>query len=174
MRSTWFRSATLPAILSLACIAGCAPATAPKDAAPERHHENDGHDHSTGEHSHIGPHNGQLIELGSKDEFHAEMLHDDANHRVTIYILDGRAKENVPISQSELVINMVSGGAPKQYKLAAVTQANELPNMASCFQLEDESLCEALDGTDAKGRLAVDINGKQFVGEIEHHDDHDH
>lgn len=143
-------------------------------AIAERHHENDGHDHSTGEHSHEGPHGGHLVELGTSEEFHAEVIHDDKSHRVTVYILDGKAKENVPISQNELTINMVNGGAPKQYKLAAVTQANELPNMASCFQLEDEELCEALDSPNAKGRMAVTVNGKHYVGEIEHHEHGEH
>jgi hypothetical protein len=86
-----------------------------------------------------------LIELGSNEEYHAELVHDEATHRVTVYILDGAAKKNVPISQPELVINMVSGGAPQQFKLPAVTQANEWPSMASCFQLEDTKLCDALE-----------------------------
>jgi hypothetical protein len=111
-----------------------------------------------------------LIELGSDEAYHAEILHDESKHRVTVYVLDGQAKANVAISQPELVINMISGAAPKQFKLAAVTQANELHGMASCFQADNEELCETLDAKDAKGRVSVRINGKQFVGEIENHD----
>jgi len=142
----------------------------------QRHHQGDGHAHSTGEHSHTGPHGGHLIELGSDEAFHAELVHDDAKHRVTVFVLDGKAKDNVPISQPELLVNIVSGGNPKQFKLAAISQANEQRDMASCFQVEDEELCKALDAKNSKGRLAVSISGKQYVGEIDHHDheDHDH
>lgn len=174
MRAPLARITATLALLAAAVFVGCGAPSPHGEATAERHHENDGHDHSAGEHSHIGPHNGHLIELGSNEEYHAELLHDEATHRVTIYILDGAAKTNVPISQPDLLINLVSGGAPKQYKLVAVTQANELPNMASCFQLEDEELCTALDAEDAKARLAVEINGKQFVGEIEHHKHDEH
>lgn len=165
------------AVLASALLVGCDSKGGGGKAdtgSPEKHHEGDGHDHSAGEHSEIGPHGGHLIELGSDEAFHAELLHDDKTHRVTVYILDGKAKDNVPISQPEMVVNMVSGGNPKQFKLAAVSQANEPPNMASRFQAESEELCTALDATDCKGRLAVSIDGKQYAGEIEHHADHDH
>lgn len=174
MKCFQLRPVTCLAILSLSVLTGCGTQTATSENSPEGHHENDGHDHAAGGHSHIGPHNGHLIELGSNEEYHAELVHDEATHRVTVYILDGEAKKNVPISQPELIVNMVSSGAPQQFKLAAVTQGNELPNMASCFQLEDQALCDALDASGSKGRLAVDINGKRFVGEIEQHDDEDH
>jgi hypothetical protein len=164
------------AVLASLFLAGCnsRSTSEPSAVASERHHEGDGHDHSTGEHSHTGPHDGHLIELGSDEAFHAELIHDDKTHRVTIFILDGKAKNNVPIPQPELAVNIVKGGSPKQFKLAAVSQANELRDMASCFQLESEELCSALDATDCKGRLAVNINGKQYIGEIEHHDHEDH
>lgn len=164
------------AILGSVLLVGCntnGVGGTPDRVGAERHHEGDGHDHSAGEHSDAGPHGGHLIELGSDEAFHAELLHDEKTHRVTVYILDGKAKENVPISRTELVLNIVSGGNPKQYKLAAVSQPNDPGDRTSCFQAEDEALCTALDATDCKGRLAVNINGKQYVGEIEHHD-HDH
>lgn len=174
MSVVFFRPAACVAILSLTFLVGCGASTTTGETSADRHHENDGHDHSAGEHSHIGPHKGHLIELGTNEEYHAELLHDEAAHRVTVYILDGEAKKNVAVTQPELVINVVSGGTPQQFKLAAVTQANEMAGMASCFQLEDHKLCDALDSPDSKGRLAIDINGKRFVGELEHHDDDKH
>jgi len=162
------------AILAVALIAGCSAKTASNENTPERHHEGDGHDHSAKEHSHLGPHGGHLIELGSEEAYHAELLHDDKSQRVTVYILDGKGKDNVAISQPEMVVNIVSGSEPKQFKLVAVSQANELRDMASCFQLENEELCSALDAKDCKGRLAVIINGKQYIGEIDGHGHEDH
>jgi hypothetical protein len=167
------------AILSSMLLVGCNQKGAngpPGKVEAEKHHEGDGHDHSAGEHSDAGPHGGHLIELGSDEAFHAELLHDDTTHRVTVYILDGKAKDSVPISRTDLVLNIVAGGNPKQFKLAAFSQANEPGDKASCFQAENEELCAELDATDCKGRLAVNINGKQYLGEIEHHDheDNDH
>lgn len=158
----------------LGLLVGCSSESSTQPDAPERHHEGDGHDHSPGGHSHIGPHGGHLIELGSDESFHAELLHDEAMHRVTIYILDGEAKKNVAIDQPELVINMVHGGSPRQFKLVAVSQANERRDMASCFQSDDQELSRALDEANARGRIAVNINGRQFVGEIAQHDHDEH
>jgi hypothetical protein len=155
--------------LILAVAVGCnSKPGAGGGATTERHHEGDGHDHAAGEHSETGPHGGHLIELG-KEDYHAELIHDETAHVVTIYILDGKAKESVPISESEVTINAVAGGAPKQFKLAAVSQPGESPK-ASSFRLESEELCDALDAPNANGRLAVTISGKRFLGDIEHHD----
>jgi hypothetical protein len=173
------------ALATIACslVFGCGKTSdtgGAESVASEHHnddgHDHDGHDHGSAGHSHVGPHDGHLIELGSNEAFHAELLHDDSTHRVTVHILDGKAKNSVAISQPELLINIVSNGNPKQYKLAAVAQENEPNGMASCFQVEDVALCTALDASDCRGRLAVNIEGKQYVGEIEHHDHeaHDH
>ena len=45
---------------------------------------------------------GSLIELGS-EEYHAELVHDDAAETVTIYLLDSAAKEVVPIDATEII-----------------------------------------------------------------------
>lgn len=162
------------AIAFAAVLVGCDAGSPPQKGAPEEHYEGDGHNHAAGGHGTVGPHGGQLVELGADEAFHAELLHDASNHRITVYILDGNAKENVPIARPELIINMVSSGTPKQFKLTAVPQANEQPNTASCFQVESQELCEALDAKNSKGRFGVIIHGKQFVGEIEHHVHEDH
>ncbi len=148
-----------------------------KQPAAAKHHDGDAHDHAAGEHSEVGPHGGHLIELG-KEEYHAELIDDDQTHQVTIHILDGAAKQSVPIAQPEVVINITADGRPKQFKLAAMPLGGGGGDMASAFQTQSEELCEALDSANAKARLTVTINGKQFVGEIEHHEheghDHEH
>jgi hypothetical protein len=168
----WLFAAALVSAALLGCSSKTAPGTAASPNA-EQHHEGDGHDHGHGKHSDTGPHGGHLIELG-QEAYHAELIHDEKTHQVTVYILDGQAKQSVSISQPELTVNMMVAGSPKQFKLAAVSQANDLPDRASCFQAENEELCDALCESGAKGRLNVNIEGKQFVGEIEHHDHDGH
>lgn len=159
---------------SLACVAmvGCGSPGSVEHAADQQRVD-DGHDHSEHEHPHAGPHGGQLVELGANEEYHAELVHDEDIHHITIYILDGSAKNLVPIAEGELTLNMVSGEAPKQYKLQAAPQPTDPAEMASCFELTSEELGNDLHNDASQGRITVMIGGKQFVGQIEHHD-HDH
>ncbi|QDU98687.1 hypothetical protein [Lignipirellula cremea] len=125
------------------------------------------------EHPSEGPHEGHLIELGN-EEYHAELLHDDKTHTVTIYILDSTAKKETPIGVDAVILNLVVDGSPQQFSMEAVGAAEGL---ASQFQLVNESVLEALEhGEETKGRLNVTIDGKPYVGKIDHHahDEHDH
>jgi hypothetical protein len=122
-----------------------------------------------------GPHHGHLIELG-KEEYHAELTHDDATHTVTVYLLDGAAKKSVPIEEKELTLNMVVDGKPSQFKLAAMPEDSDPEGQASRFSLSDEGLLEAVESEKATGRLTVKIKGKSYSGNVEHqeHDDDGH
>jgi len=133
-----------------------------------------GEKHADAGHPEEGPHNGHLIELG-KEEYHAELVHDDAAHKVTIYLLDGAAKKAVAIADKELSVNIVVGGKPQQYKLLAVPQSEDAAGQASRFELTNEELCEALDDEKTAGRLNVAIAGKSYSGEMSHagHEDHE-
>lgn len=145
------------------------------DAAKPKPAEHEAHEHGAGGHPEEGPHHGQLIELG-KEEYHAELVHDDAVHKITIYLLDGAAKQNVAIADRELMLNVVAAGKPQQFKLVAVPQADDAAGQSSRFELVDQTLCEALDDSKTTGRLNVTIAGKPFAGEVSHaaHDDHKH
>jgi hypothetical protein len=170
------RSSPLSLVHALGCLAiaggltvttGCGEATKP--ATPAVHHEADGHhDHGAG-HPEAGPHNGHLIELG-KEEYHAELLHDDATHTITLYMLDGAAKKAVPLAEKELTINLVVARKPTQFKIPAVPQTDDPNGQSSRFELVDETLCKALDEPKSKARLMVTIDGKQFSGDMAHHD----
>ena len=150
---------------------GCGEATKP--AAETAHHEGDGHaEHDEAGHPEEGPHNGHLIELG-KEEYHAELVHDDATHTITLYLLDGSAKKMVPVAEKELTINLVAGGKPTQFKIPATPQSDDPSGQSSRFELVDETLCEALDDPKSKARLMLTIAGKQFSGDMAH-EDHDH
>ena len=146
--------------------AGCnnAPSTVsiPKNALPEGHG-----------HAEEGPHHGHLIELG-EEEYHAELTHDEATKKVSVYLLDKSAKVAVPIADPEIVLNVAAGAQPFQVKLLAAPQPGDPAGQASCFSITDEKLLEALESPKATGRLNVTINGKSYVGEVAHgqHGDH--
>lgn len=139
----------------------------PQEAAALRHEEGHGH-------AEEGPHKGSLIELG-KEEYHAELVHDDAAHKVTIYLLDGAAQKPVGSADKELVVNLVVAGKPQQFKLPAAPQEGDAAGQASRFEVVDEAFCEALDAEKTTGRLNVTIAGKTFSGDVAHGGhDHDH
>lgn len=145
-----------------------------KGAAKDDDHDH-GHEHPT-----AGPHGGELIELGD-EEYHAELVHDDKADEVTLYILDAKAKNAVPIEAKELVINLKHDGKPEQHKLAAAPLESDGAGKSSRFVAKGNAdLNEDLEHHDAEARLQVTINGASFTGKIEHHHeegdhkDHDH
>jgi hypothetical protein len=125
-------------------------------------------------HPHEGPHNGTLIELG-EEEFHAELVHNET--AVSIYVLDSKATNSVPIDATEVVVNLVHDGKPEQFKLAASPDANDPTGKSSRFVLADKELIEELEHSHGDAKLSLMINGKSYHGSIEHdhgHDGHDH
>ena len=114
-----------------------------------------------------GPHGGSLIELGN-EEYHAELVHDDAAKTVTIYVLDSAGKASVPIDATELIINLKHEGKGEQFKLAASADKSDPPGKSSRFVSSDAELAEDLDREGAEPQLVVTISGKQFRGALEH------
>lgn len=168
-----FRLPTFPSLACAACLmfAGCTPAptmTAPK-AEPAKESAGEHAEHA---HPSSGPHKGPLIELGN-EEYHAEILNDDA-HRVTIYVLDSGAAKAVPIEAKEITLNLKAGGKPKQYKLAAKPQAEDGEGKSSCFELESEDLSHQLDEEDAGASVNLEIAGKAYSGKVPHGHGHTH
>lgn len=132
-----------------------------------------GHDHA---HPTEGPHHGNLIELGN-EQYHAELIHDDASGTLTVYILDAAAKIAVPITAPELTINITHDGQGEQHKILAKAEKSDPAGKSSRFVSEDKELMEELDHEDATAQLVVNVEGTQLRGAIEHsheHDDHEH
>lgn len=131
-----------------------------------------GHD----DHAHPseGPHGGSLIELGN-EEYHAELVHDDASHTVTVYLLDSSAKKSVPIYATEILVNLSHDGKAEQFPLRSGPQSTDPTGKSSRFASTETELAEDLDDDAVKAQLVVEIGGKQYRGEIHHdHDAHDH
>jgi hypothetical protein len=169
-------SATFPLLvaalaISFFALGGCKP------AAPPANTGTNGTPSKENAHGHVhpdkGPHGGELIELG-EDEYHAELVHDDATKEVSIYILDAAAKAAVPIEATEIVINLKHEGQPEQHKLTAVPQADDPQGKSSRFTAKGNVDLEGdLHHEGAEPRLDVTIDGKPYIGKIEH-DAHAH
>ncbi len=167
--------------------------------ASGEHHEGDGHDHGEHAHPEEGPHGGELIELGN-EEYHAELVHphghdDDAHahadgdeaHKdaahedshadhdhagITVYILDGSAKQAVAIDATEIVLNLSHDGQPEQFKLAAMPTKEDAEGKSSRFASDDKDLLEHFHEEAVEGTLVLMIEGKSYRGKMSH--DHDH
>lgn len=123
-------------------------------------------------HGHKGPHKGMVLELGA-DEYHAELVDDHKSNTVTVYLLDGQAKNAVAIDTKEVVINVRKDGKGEQYRLAASPQEGDAAGTASRFSTTDKKLCDRLHGH-VDARLRVSINGKSYNAKIPHDHDHEH
>lgn len=141
---------------------GCGP------KAPLQSPVTTAHSHS---HEALGPNGGHLLPLGD-EEYHLEWKHDDDAELVTLFVLDGAAKELVPIEADSITIS-VKVEETTNYTLLAVDPSGEPPR-SSQFQLKNAELIAMLGmaGQGAEPKVTVPIGGKEFVGVFEHHDHH--
>lgn len=142
--------------------AGTTVETSSPPVTADAHDDQDGHAHPT-----EGPHQGSLIELGN-EEYHAELVHDEATGSVTIYVLNAAATEQIPIDSPEVTINVKHDGKPEQFKLAASPDATDPKGKSSRFVSTDAELGGHLDEEGAEPKLVLSINGKSFRGTIAH------
>jgi hypothetical protein len=149
--------------LAVTSAAGGVPAVA---AQPKTQKSVHAHAHPT-----EGPHHGSLIELGRED-YHAELVHDDATDTVTIYMLDGAAKDAVAIDAKQLTLNLLVGGKPQQFQLVSMPQSADPEGRCSAFGCTSEPMCKAIDAKGTTGRLNVEVSGKRFVGKLGLHTHH--
>lgn len=160
-----------PTVCLLCCsLAGCTggtpPTVAPPAATTSQSHDHD-HDHDH-DHPSEGPHHGDLIELGN-GKYHAEIAHA-ADQPVTVYILDGKAQQAVPIAATEITLNVVLAGNAAQHVLAAAPQAEDPQGMSSRFVSEEPDVAAALSAKGSTVRLSISIDGKAYTGKLDHHD----
>jgi len=135
---------------------------APEDITMEEN--DDGHNHPS-----EGPHHGALIELG-KEAYHAELVHNEKNGSVTIYVLDSGVKKSVPIKAESVLINTKHDGKGQQFTLTAAPEANDPKGQSSRFSTQDKSLGDLLEEHDTEARLVLEIDGKSYNGKIPAHD----
>ncbi len=167
MRVVLIGAQSVLVVIFLAGLQGCGKSQAPDGDTAAADHEH--------AHEEVGPHNGHIIELDA-DGYHAELTHDDAEHRVGIYVLDGSAKSAAPIEAESVTIRVTVADEPSEYVLPAVTQMGDPEGKTSYFELVSEPLCKVVCGEveDTHARLNINIDGKPYVGLIETAHDHGH
>lgn len=113
--------------------------------------------------SHLGPHKGKLIPLGEK-RYHAELLHD--NLSVTVYLLDGEAKQLLPIESDDILIDLLVFGDPRQYRLKAFPDPTDPPGRSSRFMGVEEKLTGVIGRESSRPQLTVTIDGVSWTATI--------
>ncbi len=117
------------------------------------------------EHEHKSPHGGALLEVGA-EVAHLELVHDEKAGKVTLYVLDGEAKNAVPIKDAPK-LNIKSKDGNKQIETKSVDAKD---GMASKFEATDD----ALKADPLQGRIVVSIKDKKYNVDIKEDRDHDH
>jgi hypothetical protein len=126
---------------------------------PEEHH----HD--------AGPHGGHIIELG---KYHGEVT-VAPDRVVTLYILDGEAKNAAPVADAKAELHVHSGDQEQIVILTAAPLEGEADGKASRFSAGAEKIPESIkDIEDLEGEVVLIIAGEKTIGEIAHDHDHDH
>ncbi len=144
------------------------PVTTPPPATVEAGHDDHGH-------ASEGPHHGVIVEFGN-EEYHAEVVHDDATGTVTVYLLDSSAKKAATTTATEAVINLKHGDTAEQFKLAAQPEDGNPEGQTSRFSLTDKELVEHLDEAASAAKLNITIGDTPYSGAIPagDHAGHDH
>jgi hypothetical protein len=169
LRRSLFASGIGVAILAagnLGCQDGSVPVTEDSSLA------NSSLTSSAHDHPDHGPHGGDLIELGD-DGYHAELVERDGDE-IWVHLLGSDAKTAVPIDAEKLRINLVDHGNPRQFELAALPAEGDPAGQSSRFRSADPELWRLLHREHATARLAVVIDGKQYLGTLEHERGHAH
>lgn len=122
-------------------------------------------------HAEHGPHGGEILEVG-KDEYHMELIIDEAKKQVVVYLLDGKMKDFVAIDAAFLAANLKIAGKPVQIKILPIPQEIDQKGFSSRYGLVSPPLVDALHREHSDARLALRIGKKAYTVKLEHHHDH--
>ncbi len=167
------RTSFLLVSLALACFvcsSGCeAKKSATKGNTANQKSGSDahaGHDHSA-----PGP-NGGHIEAFDANGPHFEWAHDDATHKLTIFLEEA---VSAGAKVDSVKVDVISGTETKSFALAKDDNAKIAGSVYSIVSEELMTLMEA-SGADAKGvqsKLIASIDGKEQTALLKH-DEHKH
>ncbi len=114
-------------------------------------------------HSDPGPHGGVLAEWG-EEEYHAEFTVDHAKKQATVYILDGQAKNAVPIASETIELTLTNVTPPVQIALQADPQKEDPKGSASRFVGTHDQLGTEME---FKGEISGQVARKPYTGTFE-------
>jgi hypothetical protein len=158
MRANLFPLGVVVAGLSAA---GCnKPADPVKPAAPAAQTaKSDDHDHGA------GPHGGTVLDFGN---YHAEFCMDHAKKQATVYILDRKIKNPVPIPVTKLLLSIKK--PTFQVDLVAAPLDADPKGSASRFVATHENFAKEQE---FEGTVSGEIDGKPYLGDFKE-EAHDH
>ena len=140
------------AVLTTAFLVGCSgeDKSEPVTQPPEQSHAE-------------GPHGGHLLEVGAHVA-HLEVLHDEAAGKMTIYVLGPDETTALQVEKPpELKLSTETGP-----KVLVTIPQDAAGGRSSTFTVTDE----ALRGHGSPGRISIEIDGKVYNPDIEHHHGH--
>jgi hypothetical protein len=115
--------------------------------------------------AHDGPHGGELY-IDSKHKHHAELVVDKKTGKALVYMLDGKAKKEVPIASSSIVMRVK--GIDKALTLAA---ANTLDGKASQFSTSHDRFKSAMKPSEVTFEIVLEPGKPAVTFTAEHDDD---
>ena len=113
------------------------------------------------------PHGGEVLELDT-DEYHAELRLNEKTHLITIYVLDGKAKQEVPISAPYLVVNVSSGDGTTEFRLVPIYREAKREGPTPFFAIKSDSLMKLLHTAGVNPQLTINMGEKVCVAQIAH------
>jgi hypothetical protein len=114
--------------------------------------------------AHDGPHGGELY-CDGKHKHHAELVVDKTTGKVVVYTLDHKAKKEVPIAASSIVVKVK--GLDKDLTLAA---ANTKEGKSSQFTVKHERFKSKFKPSEVTMEIVLEP-GKPAVTFTPEHDD---
>jgi len=130
-----------------------------------------------GEHAHEhGPNGGHILEVG-EEQYHVEVVFDEAGRTLTAYILGPDAKTAVPIAAKEIDFDLEIADKEHEIPLAAKPLEGEKDGKSSRFVAEGKAIPDSIKKeADLNGHFHLDIGENHFHVDLKHgeHAGHDH
>jgi hypothetical protein len=123
----------------------------------------DDHDHDHGP----GPHQGTIIELNNP-KYHAEFCVDHGKKEVTVYILDGKAKDPAPIKATKMTLSITS----PEFEVELIAKPLDTDPKDSCsrFTVVNEKFGKEQEFA---GEVRTTLDGKVLRGKFKE-EPHEH
>jgi hypothetical protein len=117
-----------------------------------------------------GPHGGVVVDWGKNHEYHLEFLPNHKTKTATVYVLDRKVKNAVPIPVESITLTITNVKPPVQITLKAEPQEGDPQGKASRFSGKHDQIGVEMD---FKGEISGKIADKPYSGTFDEKD-HDH